>query len=120
MVVVTSKNKVDGLWTISKSTFLSVPCVANPQTLPLLTTNTAHTVGRKCNWGTRKMKHKIDLIVVLKKTIEVEADFECEAVNAIWGKYDDTTNGFDDFDVNRDVTTFAVKVQKDKAYLIVE
>ena len=66
------------------------------------------------------MKHKVDLIVVLKKTIEVEADFECDAVNAIWVKYDDTTNGFDDYDVNRDVATFAVKVQKDKAYLIVE
>ena len=40
--------------------------------------------GRLC-----KMKHKVDIIVVLKKTIEVEADFESDALNQTYEKYAD-------------------------------
>lgn len=66
------------------------------------------------------MKHKVDIIVVLKKTIEVEAEFESEAVNAMWDKLDEPTADFSDFDVGRDFKNYQVKACKDKAYIIVD
>lgn len=69
--------------------------------------------------GGAMMKHKVDIIVVLKKTIEVEADFESEALDQTYEKYADTTCELTDFDVHRDFELVEVKPCKHKMQITV-
>lgn len=66
------------------------------------------------------MKHKVDIIVVLKKTIEVEADFESDALNQTYEKYADNTYDLTEFDVNGDFELVEVKPCKHKMQITVD
>lgn len=66
------------------------------------------------------MKHQVDIIVVLKKTIEVEADFESDALNQTYEKYADNTYDLTEFDVNGDFELVEVKPCKYKMQITVD
>lgn len=66
------------------------------------------------------MKHKVDIVLVLSQTIEVEAETESEAQDIAYQKFDEEYMEFANFDVNRDYADFTVKRPSDKAYLVVK
>lgn len=66
------------------------------------------------------MKHAIDIIVVLKKTIEVDAQFESDALNQTYEKYADNAYDLTEFDVNRDFELVEVKPRKHKMQITVD
>lgn len=66
------------------------------------------------------MKHKVDIIVVLKRTIEVEADFESDALDQTYEKYADNAYDLSEFDVNRDFELVEVKPYKQKMQITVD
>lgn len=66
------------------------------------------------------MKHKVDIVLVLRRTIEVEAEYEDEAQDIAYRKFDDEYMDFADFDVNRDYADFTVARPNEKAYMAVK
>lgn len=66
------------------------------------------------------MKHKVDIVLVLRKTIEVEADYEDEAQDIAYRKFDEEWGDFANFDVNRDYADFTVARPSDKVCLVVK
>lgn len=66
------------------------------------------------------MKHKVDIVLVLRRTIEVEAEYEDEAQDIAYRKFNDEYTDFADFDVNRDYADFTVARPNEKAYMAVK
>lgn len=65
------------------------------------------------------MKHKVDIVLVLRKTVEVEADYEDEAQDIAYRRFEECVD-FVNFDVNRDYEDFTVARPSDKVCLVVK